>query len=357
MGAGLFCLLEAIYLRSWKRFAIAIAVLAACVLIFLPIRLLEAQSNNFYFTFRDAESMDEITVTRAYYLSVMPDSRFYGQNIALLEEIAFGMLLIAMIVALFRMRYSRVARFLVASVTLLLLTIIPYTGWLVGLIVTPFHLWRVVWLMPFGIALSYLVLHLSRGFARTVRWQWVSRAMLPGVTVLCLILGLYYGRSNREIAILVSRLESGEPFRNTAWSEHLLRVADTLDSLVDGQAVVLAYPRRNAFAIPSLNATLKTVVFREPWVLALQSGISEAEALQRDADYDLFSNRSTASPTRLEILARYGVRLIVLEGRPPIMRGLTREFPDLFELIEFEGTSIYQFDLDAYCAGETSCPD
>ena len=141
---------------------------------------------------------------------------------------------------------------------------------------------------------------------------------------------------------------------NAARDERLIRLGDAMSAQVGGQAVVLAYPRQVAEYLPLLSANLKTMVFRDELLLARQAGITEANAVQRDADYALFANPATPDEARLQMLARYRIRLIVQEHPNRALRRFIGEHPTLFTTGEVEGFTVYRFDLDSYLASPTS---
>jgi hypothetical protein len=90
-------------------------------------------------------------------IKVIYGTRFHGANPNLIWSLPFQVAIAGGVLALFQLRKSRAARYIVASLIVVGFAIIPYTGWILGLAITPYQLWRVPWLTPFGVSIAFLV--------------------------------------------------------------------------------------------------------------------------------------------------------------------------------------------------------
>jgi hypothetical protein len=172
IGTG-YALLTAIVQK--KSLKILLAIVFLTILIVAPgasLRFIEDGTTRISYDLDDALEVGAGIETR---ISFIPDTPFYGFNpervkittISISEDkniiqtffiwSYIGILSLVFVWALFRMHKEDTAPLLLTSSLLVLLALIPYTGWLVGYFVSARMLWRIPWVFPIGLAAFVLV--------------------------------------------------------------------------------------------------------------------------------------------------------------------------------------------------------
>ena len=244
-----------------------------------------------------------------------------------------------LVVALVRARRERLARFLVASLGVVALAVVPYTGWLLGKVVPPFHLWRMLCLVPFGIAAAFVARlaaeRIASRHASAGRPLHIAGAVVPVVLLLVVALAAF--------AWHLPPLTSVNPPRG--WREQVVSVrfdkrkrarvayadvramADALGRLVPAHAVVLGDGRTNNL-LPSMSARVALVCFRSVHQTMLHGELGREAARARCiGQKDLLAGK-LSSDEAAAFLARNHVRFALvgapeswLDALPPEVRG------------------------------------
>lgn|GEM_PF-1576126 len=190
------------------------------------------------------------------------NSLFYGISPELLKGFPYRLSLAASLVAIFFFMKNKLARFILASFLVLGICTLPYTGWLIGLFTTPPLLWRITWLMPFGLAFALLVQtgeHLL--FKKVKIMDKFSCWMMPLIylgTQAILVAGLFY-------ILPWANLNLAKPdvdLRN--YYQQYVDMGDVMNGLnLYHQPVIIGGPDETTNAIiPSLTRKLWPLVFR-----------------------------------------------------------------------------------------------
>ena len=139
-----------------KYFAL-IGILAAVVLIPYLFRFGGGEySESLSFTLADVAKNDEFARFGIRRVEIIEGTPFYGISRYLTPGLPYEVSLVAVIVSLFFFWRHKSARYVLAAFLVLGVSMFPYTGWIVGMFTTPFQLWRLTWLMPFGLAFAFL---------------------------------------------------------------------------------------------------------------------------------------------------------------------------------------------------------
>jgi hypothetical protein len=346
--AGIYSLTELLYARQFKKVMVTLATIGICTAVFLPIRFLE---NRYAFTITDSEGELDVGGTRAERLNPLPDPRFYGINPNLVDGPAFALAFTAAALALLKLRSSKIARFIFASMVVLLLAVIPYTGWLLGLIITPFHLWRVTWFTPFGVAFVFLamlvteaIIKISRNKPPTARFYQAFAALVAAAV---LITAIQLWQAFPFVQKSLAHGYAGEEGRETIRANALTRVGNYFDTHIDGQTMILGYPVELANYLPSLSVRAKTLFFREAHFLMSQAGMTAAEAQRRTEDYKAIFNVSPTEEQRLEFMHTYDVQFVIAPRDDVKMENLLEAFPQQLCLVsEIDLYRLYRFSSD-----------
>lgn len=102
---------------------------------------------------------------------------------------------VSALLCLFFFYKHKFARYILAAFLVLGLGVFPYACWLLGTFTTPFQLWRLTWLMPFGLGLCFLDL------ARTRNAFQISSDLFVGTLVSLSVLFLQLHRLDRPACL------------------------------------------------------------------------------------------------------------------------------------------------------------
>lgn len=162
---GMACMIVGVYglpslfkkeLR-WKYFLL-IGILAAVVLIPYSFRFFGGEySQTLSFSMEDVIANDELARLGIRRIDYIEGTNFYGISHYLTVGLPYEIGALAAIVSLFFFWKHEYARYVLAAFLVLGVSMLPYTGWIVGMFTTPFQLWRLTWLTPFGIAFAFLL--------------------------------------------------------------------------------------------------------------------------------------------------------------------------------------------------------
>jgi len=324
---GMACMVIGVYglpalLRQevrWK-YAALIAVLAAVVLIPYSFRFGGGEyQQSLSFSLEDVAENDESARFGVRRVDVVEGTRFYGISRYLTTGFPYEIGLAAAALSLLFFRRHILARFVLAAFLVLGVSMFPYTGWLVGFFTTPFQLWRLTWLMPFGLAFSLLVwtgLDLIRRIAiLQARTEWVQAATYL-TAALVLAAGLVYLRpwavgnlppANRNLIDIYSNYVSMGRYMNAMAADH--------PGIIGGPDAVT-----NSI-IPSLTLKFDPLVFR------VESG-GEQTRLWRS-----LLAEGLKPEERYAALRGYRVEYMLVRGDPDWMAQLLSAYPGRIALI------------------------
>ena len=325
-----FAGLELVVTRS-RAALVVLAVVVPMTVAAASVRFLPSETQHpAYFDVTEAAQANAMSGARERRVDVVAGTRFYGIGASSAPPLARAVGALVLLVALLDVRRARAARFVVAATMVAACAIFPYTGWLLGKLLTPFHLWRILAAVPYGIG---LVLVAEAGARRlrdaTGRSPVESRAtaLAPIVAIVVLLATVAFA-AGRPRALRIAALGLAPD-----WSERLdARVkfdrnrprfaftdldalARALDGAVDDRAVVLGDPEVNSL-IPSLSSKARLVVFRSPAQTAQHSGMPTAQAKKEWRHYQRLTLGQLSPDEALSYLSRHDVRFVVTATEP-----------------------------------------
>lgn len=317
----------------------------------LALRLVDhAMNRRLQYSVTAARESGALSPMRERRLRVLADQRFYGVAPELVWGLSFAGVAAAAVLALAAARESVAARYLIASASVIAAGVFPYTGWLLGLLLTPFHLWRLTWFTPFGIAWAFLIgaglkLLERRGARgrRLSRWRTVEAVAV----VYCLLfataavaLVAAYEKNPLPLSLhdppdwqrlaYVRGVNYSRPGCRPRYAD-LREVGRRLDAVIAGEAVVVGDRYVNDF-IPSMSAKAKLLAYRVTKERlnkqTVYHGSFEAQAAERRvADWRGVTTSGPAEE-RLAILERYRVRFLLQCGGTGWAEALRQQRPD-----------------------------
>lgn len=303
------------------NYAALIGILVMVVLIPYSFRFSGGEyQQSLSFSMIDVAENDEFARLGVRRIDVIEGTPFYGISRYLTEGLPYEVGLVASVVSLFFFWKNDIARFILSGFLVLGVSMLPYTGWLVGFFTTPFQLWRLTWLMPFGLAFSFLawvgIEILQRRIKFIERWiQWLQ-PVVYGVLCAALVAGIVYIRpwtvgnlapTNLNLVDIYSNYISMGKFMN--------------DMNVDSPIIIGGPDAVTNAIIPSL--TLKFV----PLVFRVESGGEQTQL------WKSLMVENLSPEERFSRLEENKIEYLLLRGDPDWMSELLSNYPDDISLL------------------------
>ena len=324
---GMACMIVGVYgLPSlfsknirWKYFAL-IGVLAAVVLIPYTFRFGGGEySQTLSFSLEDVAENDEFARFGVRRVDIIEGTGFYGISHYLTRGLPYEVSLVAVVLSLFFFWRHKHARYVLAAFLVLGVSMFPYTGWIVGMFTTPFQLWRLTWLMPFGLAFAFLAwagfeilqrIELARRNA-----QWTQPAYYLSVFVVMIAL-IIFVRPWATGNLPPTGINMADVYSNYVSTAKLMNEMDA-----DAPIIIGGPDAATNSIIPSL--TLKFV----PLVFRVQSGGEQTQLWK-----PLIGDNLSAA----ERLARFqenNVEYLLLRGEPEWLIEFQKSYPQNISLV------------------------
>ena len=204
-------------------------------------------------------------------------------------------------------RKSLSARFILGNMFLLAMAGIPYTGWLLGYIVTPRMLWRVPWLYPFGIGIVFVFhqtisiftsLKNKKSFVPFFRSDKLALFLLCGLSLVTIIL------------VIPGWLKTFTSYRiELSEIKQLLTVGEVLEQSIPEDSIGAAPEPYNS-VLPGLVSHWNVISYRGGAPISINYFLTTNEKLIRKrAINDLFS-ADVSSQRKLKLLRQYKVSYV-----------------------------------------------
>lgn len=323
-----FCALDFAARRD-RAALVAAAIVLLTTAPIAAVRLVpHPQYRHLHFSVADSEEQGELTEGRTWKIDVS-EGGWVGVAARARPPalLAFGGLALA--AAAVRWRRGTLPRFVLAALAVPAIAIVPWTGWLLGLLVTPFHLWRTLGLIPFGLGAVLLAEPLlarrdERGDAGAVR---ASSAAAFVIACVVLLLPVAAGDA-RALRILKTRTASwvtpapddvlitrciGNRERATYRAADLRAVRRAIDTATPDRPVVLGDRCINDL-LPSIAARATMVAFRLPIEMLNHGDFTIDEATHIwDTQLELVDGRLPADAA-VRFVTERRVDLVVTSG-------------------------------------------
>ncbi len=365
---GGYELLATKHVGAVVRLLAVVAVVAAAAS--LPRFADHGARTHTHFAIAAAEAAGELTPVRQRRLVISSDHRYFAVSPSVVPMGIRAVGLVVLLVALRRLRRDRAARYVAGALSVVALTLVMPTAWIVGLFITPFHLWRVGWQAPFGIGLVVVAVAVVDGLRPLLaRWPRMTRWCTHSVVLMAAQLALLLAVSLTVLPMHGHRLPSlhlpaewrsrlytfTELIHHTATCRRTYADAIAMGRLIDqlaphGPVAVGDLPDTNSL-IPSVSARARLVVFREPIETVQHAGITWPEAEARTAALQELFAVETPDPERLHILSQYRVEFVLHCGAWLAGARLATQYPDIFRIEATSGDfQLYRVQLGGIAA-------
>jgi hypothetical protein len=246
--------------------------------------------------------------------------KFYGIAPELVTGFPYRLSLLAAGIGIFSLKNRKAARYLVAAFLTVGLFIFPYTGWIFGMAFTPNQLWRVTWLMPFGISIAFLVHVGLETLYNHLVWLPKHNRSLQNISILCcqmiLLLGTFYLIPWAEGNLGFGPMKPG----SVRWYQEYIEMGQVMQEKVPPQAVIIGGPKRTTNdMIPSLSLDVQLVSFRN------ERGGRTAPI------WEAMVSEDTPLDERMALFEKYNVSYLLLRGKVSWMEDLVTKAPNRIE--------------------------
>ena len=309
--------------RALRVYAILLPITALAASVrFVPTEAVSPA----YYDVESAQQANAMRGARERRVDVIPGTRFYGVSTRSAPPLVRVLGGVVLLLALARARRDRVARYVAAGLGVAALAIVPQTGWLVGKLLTPFHLWRILAAVPYGIAAAFFLRVVAGWLApRSDRVGAIVRratAIAPVLALAVLAASVAYAAANQRTFRLAAfavpegwqgSLDARVKFdrsRPRLPFADLLAVAKTLDDAIPERAVVLGEPEINSL-LPSLSAKAVLVAFRSPAQTTLHSGLPIERTRKTWRTYQKLVLGELPAEAAVRFLRAHDVRFVV----------------------------------------------
>jgi hypothetical protein len=318
---GFFSLITLAIMKNKIAFVQMVAVLGLITLIPFWLRLTEGEK---LFAFSITEYQDEgwDDILASPRLNILEDKRFYGVSPELLNGFPYELFLLSGFFGLLFLKRDKAGRYIVATIIALGLFTLPYTGWIFGLAFTPNQLWRLTWLMPFGISIAYLFhIFLEIIFDRLLwipRHYMILRNILIIAIQLTFLAGAYYIMPWAKGNLGFGPMKPG----STRWYQEYIEIGNAIHENVPPNSNIVGGPNRATNdLIPSLSLDVRLISFRN------ERGGRTA------ALWDSMMGGDTDPKFRMALFDEYNVTYLLIREDVEWMDNLLNEYPDRFDII------------------------
>ncbi len=297
------------------KYLALIGVLAAVVVIPSLFRFGGGTySDSLSSTLADVAKNDEFERFGIRRVEIIEGTPFYGISTYLTPGLPYQVSLIAVIVSLFFFWRHKSARYVLAAFLVLGVSMLPYTGWIVGMFTTPFQLWRLTWLMPFGLAFAFLIwvgfeiIQKIKPIQHLLEWVKPIYHLSATAILVAAIVYIHSWTMGNVERLNVDVLDFYSNYISTA------RLMNELD--VDAPIIIGGPDAVTNSIIPSL--TLKYV----PLVFRVESGGEQTKL------WKLLVGDSIPPEERLSLLKENNVEYLLVKGEPGWLIDLRDKYPD-----------------------------
>jgi hypothetical protein len=340
--------------KNYKKFLVVVILLTVIILPPALLRFINVPSaSSITYDLESALDAGAGIETRISYLAGTP---FYGFNLdrikilpednapenllrAFLTKSYLWTLGLGFLWSLFNIKRKTVAPFIAASSSLILLSAIPYTGWIIGYFVSARMLWRTPWLLPIGL-ISLVLFHEFILFI----WRKIPANILPKIpverVVYTAILGtcsivLIFFSVHVYIAEWKTLAERGT-YINTL--ENLSALGNYLEANIDQPSMFIAAPQSSEFLsglftqslmdyLPGLSSKSKVAYFREYY--------SAPNLVDMEKVNLIFSLDTAITPAqRIDILRTNRIQYVLIDN--PSLMNYYASYPQFFDVQKAE---------------------
>jgi hypothetical protein len=239
------------------------------------------------------------------------ENRFWNSAYQFLRDIPILIALAAGIIAFANLKKGPLYWYIFTSAFLIALVLVPYTGWILGYLVSPRMLSRAGWFSPLGLG-GVLILDSALKWVRsrdkvirTARSRKKFSNSFIGMVV-CLLFAL---------PVVVSTIIPQIPayFNNLGYYKQLAQVGAYIDQNTTDPVMTLGLAYEDSEFLPGVSANVRMIAFREQNVNPHGYFMSTPELRARiDTTNTLRTlDQTVPSVERCALLERYAMRYIV----------------------------------------------
>ena len=332
---GFMLLFDVVISRRLKTPLIALIILGIAVALPFANLLLATQANS---SFAEAVNQPDFTTVQDFHLDLLEfdEAGRYRTATHLVDGLPFILAGVCLVTLWIRTSLSVPARFTLATFIPVGIALFPLTAPLLGRVITPFQLWRVPWIVPFGIVivLGYQLLD-----------KQLSTRLRPTIIGLLAIACLYVmvtGFQHQHWAISDMEFSrEGKSDRPIRQQHVLANLGRYLSDNAQGEVLIIGDPILASW-IPTLASQSNGLIFRSTEVMVSQGGIPLTEAEARYEAYLQFF-QSEDDQDRLDILTQYDVDyLVISRNQPTILEFATQHADTIQNRGQFGLYTLYQ---------------
>ena len=329
---GLWCLLRIVFAKRERSNAIVIGMTAA--VIFSPAILIRLNADMSPYHLLSADHL----------IWVDEESGLY----AIRPDVAGGLtyiLLTWVVLSLMLRPFDNRSMLMLAFALAVGIGLIPYTAWIYGRLTTILHMVRVVWILPYGYMLGFvlqtgcdrLCARVPKMKSKIMRLQ-QDKVIIPLLSLTIILTAVLL---NVQQNVTFSKDISQVIDEN----EELLEAADYLESNHDERVWIVGSPEyRNV--IPSLSSKAITLSHFHAARMRYYSGLSPDRATTQLDDNFRFYHSSVALEEKMAILDRYGIDYLLFDPDYSDMIDRLSDFaPERFETV-YIGNSVKLVKVD-----------
>jgi hypothetical protein len=266
------------------------------------------------FSLNDVAENDEFARFGVRRVDIIEGTQFYGISHYLTQGLPYEVSLVSAIVSLFFFWKHKHARYVFAAFLVLGVSMFPYTGWIVGMFTTPFQLWRLTWLLPFGLAFAFLI---WAGFEISqkiefARRQWIQPAYYLSMTVAMIALVIYV-RPWAMGNLPPTGIDMVDLYSNYVSAARLMNEMD-----VDSPIIIGGPDAATNSIIPSLTLKFEPLVFR------VQSGGEQTQL------WKPLMGDNLPPAERFARLQENHVEYLLIRDEPAWIMDFQQSYPDKF---------------------------
>jgi hypothetical protein len=323
-GMGLFA---CIYKKAnWMQILSLLVTVIVFLFPFLVIRVKSAQ----YIPYVNVSAVMESN-NYELFVNIISD-RFYGLNPNMLKLVDLSLsnpkwdnfyqifrylpiliILFAFFLALIKLKNGPKYWYITSSLVLILIAVIPYTGWVLGMFVSARMLSRTTWFLPLGMASILLIGEILRFLPARIKSLKNKKINFAG------------GYSNGVIGmafclILISPIIFGEIFPNLQnyfhqlnYYKQMAQVGTYIDIHTSEPTMVLGLEYVDSLFLPGISSKVRMISFREENVNPQGYFMSAAEKEERLAATNILRtlDNTISSEERCSVLEKFQIKFVL----------------------------------------------
>jgi len=299
-------------------------------LIRLYLRSLETLSINATSVKESFEAYKVVRVVSDVFYGLAPDTLLLI-DIDIPNKIGYGIVqifryspviivLLAMIIAFSKIREELLYLYVFSSVFLTVFATLPYTGWILGYLVSGRMITRASWFLPLGIGIVLIWQELEVLLKRKKSPLYRNKVLLSGISLSFLLISpiFFIGISERFSSY----------FESIVYYKELSQVGAYIDENTDSPVMAIALDYKDTQLLPGVSANARVISFRE-------------RKLDNPHNHSL-----SVEEIQARIYASNTLRDLNPERSSEEYCGFVEEFDLDFVLVDYENAALFQTKVE-----------